>query len=249
MKKFSDIYEEIKPAIVAVASKFSLNPEFLDIIGTGFIIRSDGVILTNNHVIQGIKKLPRLKNMKDTDWPIVVLFFHFVPEKGMMTIPLEVKGVGTLRREKPIEGYHYGTELPDLGFIKVDIKDLPALKIAKKLELKEGDEVVLAGFPMGTDTLRAPGWVHQLTPTLQAGIISAILPFSCENPHAILLDIMTQGGSSGSPILNPLNGEVVGIEYAGIIEPKELKIDSRKFIYENNTSLTLAIPACNVGVS
>lgn len=243
MEKFSKIYPTLKSSIVAIASRVSKNPELPDIIGTGFIARSDGIIFTNGHVIKAIKKLPRLKSMGPEDWPIVVLYFHWIADKGMMPIPPEVKGVGGLKREKPVEGYNYGPDIPDLGFIHVHIKDLPALKIAEKLELQEGDEVMLAGFPMGTDTLRAPGWLHQLTPTLQSGIISAILPFSCDNPHAILLNIMTQGGSSGSPVFNPSTGEVIGIEYAGIAEPKTLSGKSGILIFKDNTSLTLAIPA------
>lgn len=243
MEKFSKIYPKLKPSIVAIAAKVSKNPELPDIIGTGFIARSDGIIFTNNHVIQAIKKVPRLKSMGSEDWPVVVLYFHWIPDKGMMPIPLEVKGVGVLGREKPVEGYNYGPDIPDLGFIHVHIKDLPALKIAPMLELEEGDEVMLTGFPMGTDTLRAPGWLHQLSPTLQSGIISSVLPFPCDNPHALLLNIMTQGGSSGSPVFNPSTGEVVGIEYAGIVEPKSLSGKSGILIYENNTSLTLAVPA------
>lgn len=240
---FSKIYPTLKPSIVAIASRVSKNPELPDIIGTGFIARSDGIILTNDHVIKAIKNLPRLKSMGPEDWPIVILYFHWIPDKGMMPIPLDVKGVGVLKREKPIEGYNYGKDIPDLGFIHVHIKDLPAIKISEKLELEEGDEVMLAGFPMGTDTLRAPGWLHQLTPTIQSGIISAVLPFPCDNPHAILLNIMTQGGSSGSPVFNPSTGEVIGIEYAGIVEPKTLRGKSGILIYEDNTSLTLAVPA------
>jgi len=240
---FSKIYSTLKPSIVAIASIISKNPEFPDIIGTGFVARKDGVIFTNNHVIQAIKRLPRLKSMGPEDWPVVVLYFHWIPGKGMVTLPLEVKGVGVLRREKPIEGYNYGPDIPDLGFVHVHIKDLPPLKIATKLELEEGDEVMLAGFPMGTNTLRAPGWLHQFSPTLQSGIISSILPFPCDNPHAILLNIMTQGGSSGSPVFNQSTGEVIGIEYAGIVEPKKLSGKSGVLIYENNTSLTLAVPA------
>lgn len=63
MEKFSKIYPNLKPSIVAIASRVSKNPELPDIIGTGFIARSDGIIFTNDHVIKAVNKLPRLKSM------------------------------------------------------------------------------------------------------------------------------------------------------------------------------------------
>jgi len=243
MKNFSEIYKKVKPSIIAIASKISTNPDFPDIIGTGFVVKSDGVILTNDHIIKCLNKLPRQKDMKKTEWPAFVIYFHWIADKGMALIPLEIQGVGILGRTQQVEGYNYGPKIPDLGFIRVNIKDLPCVKIAEKFNLNEGDEIIVSGFPMGTATLRAPGWLHQLSPTLQAGLISAILPFPCENPHAILLDIMTQGGSSGSPVFNSINGEVIGIVYAGLIDVKSIKGGSGLLIYQTDTSLTLAIPA------
>lgn len=62
MQEFSKIYPTLKPSIVAIASRVSRNPELPDIVGTDFIARQDGIILTNDHVIKAINKLPRLKN-------------------------------------------------------------------------------------------------------------------------------------------------------------------------------------------
>lgn len=241
MKKFSGIYKQIKPSIVAIASKISSNPEFPDIIGTGFIARSDGIIFTNDHVIRALNKLPRLKGMPEDEWPAYVVYFHWIPDKGMATITMEIKGAGIIKKERPTDGYSYGPEIPDLGFIHVHMRDLAALKIAEKLELEEGDEILLSGFPLGTKALRAPGWLHQLSPTLHSGIVSAILPFPCENPHAILIDTMSHGGSSGSPVFNKSDGAVIGMVYAGLIETKSVEGVSGLLLYQNNTSLTLAI--------
>jgi S1-C subfamily serine protease len=226
---FSKIYPKLKPAIIAVVSRLSRHNDMPDIIGTGFIAKSDGVIITNDHVIKAIKKLPRLKNKPD-DWPAMVMVFQFIEGKGMATSAFDVKGVGTLGRVAPIEGYHYGPDIPDLGFIKINVKNLPTLSIAKQLDLEEGDEVVFSGFPLGSTTLRAPGYIHQISPTLQSGMISAVLPFPCDNPHGILIDALSQHGSSGSPIINPNNGEVIGVLYGGIA----------------STSITYAVPAKTV---
>lgn len=243
MKKYSEVYRSVKPSIVAIASKISFNPEFPDIIGTGFIARPDGIIFTNEHVIKCINKLPRHKNMPETEWPAFVIYFHNIPELGILPLPFKIMGAGLLGRSEPPSVLNYGPDIPDLGFIHVHMKDLPALTIADKFDLEEGDNALIAGFPLGTETLRAPGWMHQFTPTLQTGIISAILPFPCENPHAILLDIMTHGGSSGSPVISPESNKVIGLVYAGLLDTKIIKSKLGTIYYKTDTSLTLAIPS------
>ncbi len=242
MSNSSEIYKKVKPSIVAIVAKLSRNPDFPDIIGTGFIVHEDGVILTNNHVIKAITNLPRRKDEPDSV-PIRVMLFRNTPE-GMLSIPLEVEAVTSSKLEK-VQGVSYGEEIPDIGAIYVKAKGLPIVEIDEKLNVEEGDNVLVSGFPMGTTTLRSAGWIHQLSPVLQKGIVSAILPFVCESPHAIIVEAVTQGGSSGSPIFNIENGKVTAILFAGLPETKVLaKTDDGKLItYTNNTSLTYAIPS------
>ncbi|MGB3549186.1 MAG: serine protease [Candidatus Binatus sp.] len=235
----------VKPSIVAIASRVFSNPEFPDIIGTGFIAEQDGVILTNDHVIRALKKLPRLKEWGAKEWPARVLYLHHIPEKGVAVVPLPILGVGTLGANPPPGHVHYGTAVPDLGFIHVNARGLPPLKVADHVTVDEGDEIMVAGFPMGTVTLRAPGWIHQLSPTLQSGIVSCVLPFRCDNPHALMLDVLIQGGSSGSPVFDPTSGEVVGVVYAGLIEEHSMRGDG-VMLYSSPTSHTFAIPAHHI---
>jgi hypothetical protein len=75
-------------------------------------------------------------------------------------------------------------------------------------------------------------------------VVGAILPFPCKNPHALLLDLMTQGGSSGSPVFESESGNVVGILYGGIEEQRIL--DGGKdgvMIYKNPTGISYAVPS------
>src|SRR5579883_1590960 len=182
---FTARYQQLKPAIVAIVSTISISPDMPDILGTGFIAREDGVIVTNNHVVQKIKELPRRKNAPSTEWPIKVMYLQNIPNKGMLSAFFEVEGVGTLSRETPINDPHYGPDVPDIGFIFVKVKGLPVLEIENTFSLQEGDDVFISGFPMGTRTLRAPGWIHQINPVLQKGMISAIQPFPCSHPHGL----------------------------------------------------------------
>ena len=215
-------YERVKPAIVAFAPKFhpvyndkEPMPEFLPIFGTGFVI-DDGIVVTNDHVVKAIPKLPKPRDCPDNLWPVNCILLHFIPEKGLATVPLEVLGVFGISQMKHGKNY-YGPPKPDVAFVHVKMRNLPKVNVKYDLmEIKEGRDVATAGFPMGTDTLTAPGYLHQMTPTLQKGIISAVLPFQCETPHALMINVMVQGGASGSPVFLPESGDVIGVLYASL---------------------------------
>jgi hypothetical protein len=124
----------------------------------------------------------------------------------------------------------------------MDLADLPAIDIAaSESEFSEGTEVGVAGFPMGTALMRAPGWIHQFTPTLRRGVIAAVLPFPCSNPHALLLDVMSQGGASGSPVFNAQTGGLVGVLYAGAMD--SAPIPDTDVSVPVSAALSLAVPA------
>ena len=52
---------------------------------------------------------------------------------------------------------------------------------------------------------------EQVTSSIQRGIISAHLPFSgIQNPHAFVMDATCNPGNSGSAVIDPEDGSVVG---------------------------------------
>lgn len=210
---------------------------FPPIIGTGFVVRENGLIITNDHVVRCFPKLFRPPDVKD-EWLVTAYMFK-LSDKGMMQIPLEVLGVFRVEKFEPGNAY-YGPPKPDIAFVKVKLKGLPALSVESSLEIKEGMEVGTAGFPMGTDALVAPGWLHQITPTLQRGIVSAVLPFACEAPHGFSINVMTQGGASGSPVFLSDTGKIVGVLYAGLNDIQET---FQKDKYRTSTNISYVVPA------
>lgn len=241
LEMLPDTYAKVKKSVVAIVSRLSDQPYFPKIIGTGFIVREDGLIFTCDHVIKAIKSLPKTKEIPENEWSACVVIFHHVPDKGMIWFGMKILGVFEIGKFKPGKAY-YGEDIPDVGVIKVDYKGLPNIELKSKLYIREGDTVAFSGFPMGEEVLLAPGWLHQISPTLQTGVVSSILPFPCEIPHAFLLDIMAKGGSSGSPVFDIETGEVLGMVYAGLKEIVHSKGKNASLVYLNSSTLTLAIP-------
>ncbi len=254
-------YDTIKPSIVAFTPKFYRREqpqmEFPPIIGTGFIV-DEGLVVTNDHVINAVSKLYKPEDCPPDVWPFICLLLHNIPNRGLATIPLECLGVLKVSKFKHGENY-YGPNKPDVGFVHVKMKNLPKVNLRYNLKhIKEGRDIATSGFPMGTDTLTAPGYLHQLTPTLQKGIISAVLPFPCNTPHALMVNVMVQGGASGSPVFLLETGEVIGVLYASLQEDRITNIrmsinndgliispdlSSHRHLFKAPTSLSYVVPA------
>ncbi len=238
-----DVYEAVSRSVVAIAIKL---PQSADgfrmppILGTGFVV-GDGLVATNDHVIRAAEALHRERNMPEGEWPVTAILFFAVPGKGLAHLHMEIRGVWILSRFQP-QGPYYGPPTPDLGFFHVNMRGMPALQLADDLEcIVPGTRVATAGFPMGTDALAAPGYIHQFTPTLQEGVVSAVLPFPCSHPHALMLNMMTQGGASGSPIFLQDRPEVAGVLYAGLTETYFLDIQSTRVPYRVPTNFTYCV--------
>jgi len=223
---FLEHYPKLSESVVAIVSNISRNSDFPEIIGTGFVVREDGIIMTCQHVIEAFKEIPRRKGASDDEWPASVLMFKKIDGKGVAVVPMAVKGAFLIKNFKPGANY-YGQKIPDVGFLRVNYKGLTPHKILFGKEFKEGEILHYSGFDLGTTALRnIEGHIHQLRPILKQGMVSAVLPFPCSDPHLILLDSLSLGGVSGGPVFAD-NGMVVGMITSGF----------------DDTKLTYAIPA------
>jgi hypothetical protein len=112
----------------------------------------------------------------------------------------------------------FGQVNPDFAFAEIDLQGLPSLDIsAESNPIEAGSEIVTIGFPMGEQYLSpySTDAVSQISPFARHGIISSVLPCECENPHGFSIDVLSEGGASGSPIFLAEEGTVVGILHAG----------------------------------
>ena len=144
-------------------------------------------------------------------------------------------------------GEYLGPNPPDVSFLLLQVKDTPAVTFIDR-RLSEGEFVGFAEFPMGTRLLRAPGWLHQIGPTLHGGIVSSVLPHSLAAvPHGFLIHANTQGGASGSPVFES-SGHVAGMVYMTIQEEYQFggnasEGDHGSTLYRVPTALTGCVPS------
>lgn len=242
MFDFSNAYSRVKQAVVAITPMFQPGPaEFPDIIGTGFFVSSHGVVCTCRHVITAFNQLSRPEGFKGI--PAAVLVFRestFEGRTAWAWFAVRIRGYGFAELLGDTSGY-VGPNPPDIGFLLLDVADTPVVEFSEE-PLREGEWLAFSGFPMGTRLLRAPGWLHQVGPTLHAGVVSAVLPHALMPvPHGFIMQSHTQGGASGSPVFRP-DGKVVGMVYMGIREDFVFEDDGGVISYQVPTSLTGCVP-------
>jgi len=188
---------KVKPSIVAIGTlQPSRNPAF-QFSGTGFVVGDGTLIATNAHVI------PRIL---DTDRR----------ESIVVALP---SGTGGQAAVFPARVVTIDREY-DLAVLAIEGKVLPALRLNSGASLREGQQLLFTGFPIGG--------VLGLIPATHRGMVSALTPISIPRSsageldaaaikrlsgspyHVIQLDGTAYPGNSGSPLYDE-NGTVVGI--------------------------------------
>lgn len=267
---FQSAYKTIRPSIVGIGfTDFRGNCQ---IIGTGFVVHQSGWIMSNRHVFEPLLD----ENNHIRQDASVMIFVNGTPDSNFVgvvgVIPAKITELAIPPNET--ENFDNGNkkykelepimtlspEEPDIGVCKIEIKNLPpeavplkAVKIIDSNKFEEGTNIGIIGFPQGlsiSDTINSISLL-QLTPILQVGIISALLPFpGIPNPTNFILDLFINGGSSGSPLFTD-KGEVIGIVFATrqvfnlltIIKPDGSTSDDTSIGVRTTSGLGLAIPS------
>jgi tetratricopeptide (TPR) repeat protein len=155
------IFENNKSSVVIL---FSYDKEGHQIDqATGFIVRNDGVVLTNYHSI-------------------------------IRAAEIKIKADGRLMG---VKGLLYIDRENDMALLKMEGKNLPAVKIRDTGIGLEGQRIYLVGFSEGENKI------------ILDGTLSRIKDITPER-KLLLMTVQVTKGSSGSPVFNE-DGEVIGI--------------------------------------
>ncbi|MGC1619643.1 MAG: trypsin-like peptidase domain-containing protein [Candidatus Acidiferrum sp.] len=149
-------------------------------IGSGFTVDPSGYIITNAHVVKGAQRVQVVLSNGSSDDSV-----DAVLASRTNLVPARIIGV---------------TQDIDLALLKVDVPNLPALKLANYRDLRQGESVFAFGSPEG------------LRNTVTQGIISSVARQT--DPDSTMVYIQTDApinpGNSGGPLVN-VDGDVVGV--------------------------------------
>jgi S1-C subfamily serine protease/DNA-binding response OmpR family regulator len=192
----------------------------IDVFGTGFLVKRDGKIITNHHVVEPWWKDQDMKQLLDHGATGYVLAYevYFPGKVEVLRAKLDrissKADVATLQLQSPLP--------PDLAVLELDDRNESTVT---------GDPVVLIGYPTGIEGIlaRAGTDVAQkiaggtaedvndimsqlasqrlIRPTTTQGHIGDVLE------DKIVYDAATTSGGSGGPLFNR-EGKVVGINFA-----------------------------------
>ncbi|HEY2548326.1 MAG TPA: trypsin-like peptidase domain-containing protein [Candidatus Acidoferrum sp.] len=149
-------------------------------IGSGFIVDPSGYIITNAHVVNGAQHVQVVLATGNTDGSLEAIL-------AARTNIVSARIIGV-------------TKEIDLALLKVEVPNLPALRLANYRNLRQGESVFALGSPEG------------LRNTVTHGVISAVARQT--DPDSTMVYIQTDApinpGNSGGPLVD-VNGDVVGV--------------------------------------
>jgi len=185
------IAEKVSPSIVGiqVTVKYRILNPFFDISqdgigeGSGIIIREDGYILTNNHVIENA--LEGSSNRLAEGSKIEVVLPNDLDKK----YPAEIVG----RDAKT-----------DIAVLKINATNLPVAELGDSDKVKPGELAVAIGNPGGLD------YMGSVTAGIISGINRSIVMDNGQKLELIQTDAAINPGNSGGALVNS-QGQVIGV--------------------------------------
>jgi S1-C subfamily serine protease len=211
----NDVYEAVKKATVAIVAEYpnAFPKRPFTIIGTGFCIDPEGIIVTCRHVFEAF--LPKQSSLAPGTPQRVVapyaMFYGGVHGKELHMYPAGIHNAVTVKKFDLCAGkLSKHPAYPD-GY--------PALVIADYGELHEMMEIATCGFPLGEVLHEQLGTV---TSSFTKGMISSIIPaqgVSVQHLRGFQLDLTATNGNSGGPVFSLQTGKVFGVLQGGAVHP------------------------------
>lgn len=187
------IAEKVGPSVVGVQVNYTYDDMFFGQQtvggqGSGIIFRSDGYIITNNHVIEQAMQGTSNQILKGATIQIVL------PDK----------------EENPIDATVIGRDAKtDIAILKINANNLPAVEFGDSDKLKVGELAVAIGNPAGLE------FMGSVTAGYISGLNRSIQFDDGRKMKLIQTDAAINPGNSGGALVNG-KGQVIGINSSKI---------------------------------
>ena len=219
--------ERVKRSIVAIGTFERTRTPAFQFRGTAFAVGNGTMIVTNAHV------LPAIVDSASGE-SLAILLPGVTADSG------HAREVRRIAIDKTV----------DLALLRVTGPALPALSLADSDTVKEGQQVLLTGFPIGailgpyaathrgmiaaiTPIAIPQGRAADLEPAIVRRLTSGVFP-------VFQLDATAYPGNSGSPIYDPATGHVLGVVNMVFVK------GTREAALSQPSGITYAIPANHV---
>jgi serine protease Do len=209
LPSIADVVALVKPSVVAINTEvvsydFFNRPYTQEGAGSGWIIDSGGIIVTNNHVVEGAQNITVTTDNGDS-------------------YTADVGSVAT-------------DSLNDIAILKIDARNLPALKRGTTSTMRVGDWVIAIGNALGQGIRATEGIISRKGVSLAVDqgqtLYDLIETSAAINP-----------GNSGGPLVN-LAGEVVGITSAKVAQ---IGVEGMGYAISMDTALPIIQELVNKG--
>jgi S1-C subfamily serine protease len=219
----SDTIDRVKRSVVAVGTFMRGRTPAFEFRGTGFAVGNGTTIATNAHV------LPAVLNVEGNETLAILLPAAARESPQVRTAHRLVVEPGT-----------------DLALLKLSGEPLPPLKLRAD-GVREGQDVLMTGFPIGA--VLGPyaathrGMISSITPIATpqgtaAQLNAAVVRRLASGTFPVFqLDATAYPGNSGSPIYDPITGEVLGIVNMVLVK------STKEAVLSQPSGITYAVPA------
>jgi S1-C subfamily serine protease len=221
----ADTIARVKASVVAVGTLQKTRAPPFQFLGTGFVVGDGTLVATNAHVAG--KSLAAGAD----------------PEHLAIAVPSGDPQSAQVRIVRRIAE----DADRDLALLRVPAQPLPALALRNSETVREGEQYLLTGFPIGS--------VLGLFAATHRAMIAAVTPIAIPPANSrnldpaliqrlkqgafpvFQLDATTYPGSSGSPLYDPASGEVVAVVNMALVK------GTKESALTNPSGISYAIPA------
>ncbi|HSE98360.1 MAG TPA: trypsin-like peptidase domain-containing protein [Blastocatellia bacterium] len=206
---FIEVARQNSAAVVFIRAEYTLfdssgQPVINDArTGTGFVISSSGLIVTNRHLVREWEYNPTFAGANGQITKIEIIF---PGNRRDQAVPAQIHKLSA-------------TTETDVAILKIDPSE--TLPVIRRVEpsteaIRQGEGVAVIGYPLGLDLLRLTG-ENMIAPSLMVGVVSRV------NPGMIQLSLRAYNGNSGGPVFDG-QGRVIGILTANVSSAEDLTL-------------------------